>query len=644
MHGDWRAPPYLDHFVAQGKEGLCYKVPFTGSTQVAEIWEVDHSILCGKLLGHRRSKWADANPPRSSTSGAWGPSSTHRSGWHSCPCGQTSPSPTMGPWRTGVSSQACGTQWAGCRDSRRVATPGRRCPPTWTNGLMGGLLGTTAPCVAPSPWRPCQRRPASRTRPVAPAGRTRRSSCPSGPGVARLCNGTWSVAWHGTDRTRLTPTEAPSGRRRQGLRAPSGDFSGPPHGRNSDFRLADQTSGFVDRLRDYGSLQTRSAGSWTSIGPRSSAPSRRRSLPREAERELCSLGPTPTSPIAYGQARELLPAQYGRLPEGRGQEAFGSTLADYIFTEISATAGTCGDGSHYQVVDNGLWYLLGQYAEPAPGAHNGPLLPQNNKDGRNQTGNVYEALVGLYWPEGQIQELVDFLFVLMDLDQIESAWWTPAQRRSSTGSLRGVCALRCSRFAFVWTGRAYGYANGGPSPANRAVAEPRDGWLQKPGQVQHIEEWGEDFVGHMPEGNPLPSSSPPGNPPPGGGSGSAAGPGGAPSSSGDHSSRRCSGFPAPGGDLSDVVQYSRGHAQQGAAPAQEGRHPQAYGALPDFRDKYFISYSEGREVPPPIRGRTLSSSRSSPTAPPSSTATSPLPRTWPTTWRPSESRRQLRDL
>ena len=48
-----------------------------------------------------------------------------------------------------------------------------------------------------------------------------------------------------------------------------------------------------------------------------------------------------------------------------------------------------------------------------------------------------------------------------------------------------------------------------------------------------------------------------------------------------------------------MVQYSRGHAQQGAAPTQEGRHPQAYGALPDLRDKYLISYSEGREVPPP---------------------------------------------
>ena len=63
MLGDWPAPPYLDHVVARDREGLCFKVPFAGSTQVARIWEVDHNALCGKLLGHRRKKWADANPP-----------------------------------------------------------------------------------------------------------------------------------------------------------------------------------------------------------------------------------------------------------------------------------------------------------------------------------------------------------------------------------------------------------------------------------------------------------------------------------------------------------------------------------------------------------------------------------------------------
>ena len=70
--------------------------------------------------------------------------------------------------------------------------------------------------------------------------------------------------------------------------------------------------------------------------------------------------PTATTPIGYGQARELLLVRYGRLPESRGEEAFGSTLADYIFTEISIRASTCGDDAHYKVIDNGLWYLLGK--------------------------------------------------------------------------------------------------------------------------------------------------------------------------------------------------------------------------------------------------------------------------------------------
>ena len=48
-----------------------------------------------------------------------------------------------------------------------------------------------------------------------------------------------------------------------------------------------------------------------------------------------------------------------------------------------------------------------------------------------------------------------------------------------------------------------------------------------------------------------------------------------------------------------MAQSSRGHAQQGAAPAQERHRPQVYHAFPDFRDKYFISYSVGQEVPLP---------------------------------------------
>ena len=65
------APTWTTSSPATGR----FRVPYTGSTQVAKAWEVDHNTLCGKLLGHRRRKSAHANPPRSFTSGAWDPRS-----------------------------------------------------------------------------------------------------------------------------------------------------------------------------------------------------------------------------------------------------------------------------------------------------------------------------------------------------------------------------------------------------------------------------------------------------------------------------------------------------------------------------------------------------------------------------------------
>ena len=191
----------------------------------------------------------------------------------------------------------------------------------------------------------------------------------------------------------------------------------------------------------------------------------------------------------------------------------------------------------------------------------------------------------------------------MDLDQIEYAYWSPPERKSSTGSLRGAHALKCSRIAFVRTGRSYGYAKGGPSPKEGAVAEPREEWLQEPRATLWIDEWVEGYVGHMPKGNQLPPPPPAGPPPSRGAPGNTASPGGAPSSSGDRSSWRGAGFPAPGGTPSEAAQSSRGHAQQGAAPAQERYRPQVYQAPPDLRDKYLISYSESQEVPHPHPGR-----------------------------------------
>ena len=125
----------------------------------------------------------------------------------------------------------------------------------------------------------------------------------------------------------------------------------PNRGRNSDFRLMDQVSGFVNRLQDYGPLQVQRFLDidWPKI-----VNSVTKEIFLQGGRQGALLSrPNPASPIGYGQAREFFLAQYGRLLEGR-EEAFGSTLVDYIFMEISARAGTCGDKSHYQVVDNGL--------------------------------------------------------------------------------------------------------------------------------------------------------------------------------------------------------------------------------------------------------------------------------------------------
>ena len=229
--------------------------------------------------------------------------------------------------------------------------------------------------------------------------------------------------------------------------------------------------------------------------------------------------------------------------------------------------------------------------------------PPNNAAGRNQTGNVYEALVGLYWLEGQTHALVDLFLTLMDLDQIEYAQWSTSDKKSSTGSLRGPHALKCSRFAFVPAGRSYGYANGCPSPATGAVAEPREWWIQDPGAPLWIPESVDDYVGGMPKGNPLPPP-PPKDPAPAGGSPrNTANPGGAPSSSNDHGGWRGAGVPAPGGTQDEAARSSGGHAQQGTTPVQGQRRPQAYPRPLDIRDKYLISFIEGHEAPQPRPGK-----------------------------------------
>ena len=98
-------------------------------------------------------------------------------------------------------------------------------------------------------------------------------------------------------------------------------------------------------------------------------------------------------------------------------------------------------------------------------------------------GNIYEAVVGLYWLEDNFLGLTDLFFTFVDLDQVEYAQWSPAARRISVGFQRGSNALRCTRFVFVHRGRDYGYRNGGPAPALGTVVEPRPPWPQKPGET-----------------------------------------------------------------------------------------------------------------------------------------------------------------
>ena len=146
---------------------------------------------------------------------------------------------------------------------------------------------------------------------------------------------------------------------------------------------------------------------------------------------------------------------------------------------------------------------MGRLVEPIPGSQPNPCLPPDTDQGRNLAGNVYEALVGLYWLEDNYQALTDIFLTLMDLAQIEYAQWSAPAKRSSTGFRRGALALRCSRFAFVYGGLGYGYLNGypngQPNPSAGAMAEPRQPWLQDPGDAFYIPNCKQYILGTCPK-------------------------------------------------------------------------------------------------------------------------------------------------
>ena len=217
----------------------------------------------------------------------------------------------------------------------------------WDHGPMGAARPTN-PRVAPADQRYA---------PSGPGHGDQAERLPYGPkqGQAVRWEAVRGMAWNRPD-----PGDAPGGplwSAAPGVPSSKWGLVKLSPGRNSDF---------VNRLREYGSLQVER---FLDIDwPKMVNYVTKEIFPQEGGRGALLSRPNLITPIGHGQARELFLNRYVRLLEGRGQEAFGSTLAGYIFTEISARAGTCGDKAHYQVVDNGL--VFGQYAEPAPGIHN----------------------------------------------------------------------------------------------------------------------------------------------------------------------------------------------------------------------------------------------------------------------------------
>ena len=216
---------------------------------------------------------------------------------------------------------------------------------------------------------------------MTPAHEESWASCPTAQGRDRRRATTWLRAWRGSAQT--PPTGGPLWSAAPGV---PGTAWGPldPRGRGD--------SNFVQRLQEYGGLEVQRFLDldWAKLVH--SVTKHIFSGPDHQGALLTRRRPVP--PIGYGEARDYLIRRYGHLPEGRGREEFGSSLANYVNTEISARADTCHDNVHYKAIDNGRWYILGRYVEPPPGQY--PCLPADNSDGRNQAGNVYEALVGLY--------------------------------------------------------------------------------------------------------------------------------------------------------------------------------------------------------------------------------------------------------
>ena len=115
----------------------------------------------------------------------------------------------------------------------------------------------------------------------------------------------------------------------------------PTQGRNS---------AFVDRLQDYGGHQVQRFLDldWVKIVHTVTGGIFPQGDSKGALHEI----QRPALPLSYGRARDYFMRQYGQVTEGRGKESLGSTLADYIWTEISLRAGTCTSPTHYKAIGN----------------------------------------------------------------------------------------------------------------------------------------------------------------------------------------------------------------------------------------------------------------------------------------------------
>ena len=157
-----------------------------------------------------------------------------------------------------------------------------------------------------------------------------------------------------------------------------------------------ENSAFVRRLQDYGGLQVQR---FLDIDCARVAHSVTKDIfPQEGRVGALHSRQWPISPIGYGQARDHFSSGTEGCPRAEGWRHSGQRrqiTSSRRFPSGRARAGTTP--STYKAIDNGLWYLLGQFAEPPPGTHAYPCFPPDTDQGRNRTGNVYEAFVGLYW-------------------------------------------------------------------------------------------------------------------------------------------------------------------------------------------------------------------------------------------------------